>query len=463
MKRHKKTRGNGLRAPQKDALDQRLLAALKTRSAVLPAAVLQTYLERFWARRQIFLEGATRFGSPHYFYDQTCLVAAARRFQATFERHFGCFQAFFAVKSNCLPALVRDVVAQGLGLDVSSGLELGGALALNCPRIVFSGPGKTDSELQLALANRPRVILLLDSFGELERVTALVRNQPAGDALRCGVRVHGPVQGKWNKFGIPLDQLPRMLKAARAVKGLRFCGIQMHSSWNLTPEPQKAMIAAISACLRNKVPPDLWQSLEFLDIGGGFWPEAGEWLNSENTLKGSLLQLIDPKAALPSVHYYRPSAALEVFAQQLSQTISACGPPLCDLAIWAEPGRWICHGAMHVVLRVVDRKGPRSVITDSGTHLLGWERPLSEFIPVLNLSQPARQERSCMIFGSLCTPSDIWGKTYFGAGIAVGDILLIPDQGAYTYSLRQSFIKPLARVIQYDGQRLTEIEASQSA
>jgi diaminopimelate decarboxylase len=207
----------------------------------------------------------------------------------------------------------------------------------------------------------------------------------------------------------------------------------------------------------------LWRSLEFLDIGGGFWPEAGEWLNSENTLKGSLIQLIDPLFAFRPVHYYRPSVPLEVFSKQLSQTIAACGPPLCNLAIWAEPGRWICHEAMHVLLQVVDRKGPRSVITDSGTHLLGWERPQSEFIPVLNLSQPAKDERSCMIFGSLCTPIDIWGKTYFGAAIDAGDVLLIPDQGAYTYSLRQSFIKPLARVIQYDGQRLTEIEASQGS
>jgi hypothetical protein len=35
---------------------------------------------------------------------------------------------------------------------------------------------------------------------------------------------------------------------------------------------------------------------------------------------------------------------------------------------------------------------------------------------------------------------------------------VIPDQGAYTYSLRQSFIKPRARVIRYDGNALKEVE-----
>jgi len=33
-----------------------------------------------------------------------------------------------------------------------------------------------------------------------------------------------------------------------------------------------------------------------------------------------------------------------------------------------------------------------------------------------------------------------------GEGIEPGDILMIPTQGAYTYSLRQNFIKPIPEV-----------------
>jgi diaminopimelate decarboxylase len=51
------------------------------------------------------------------------------------------------------------------------------------------------------------------------------------------------------------------------------------------------------------------------------------------------------------------------------------------------------------------------------------------------------------VLGSLCTPHDVWGTSYFGEGIDRGDVLLIPGQGAYTYSLRQEFIKPIARVV----------------
>jgi diaminopimelate decarboxylase len=51
------------------------------------------------------------------------------------------------------------------------------------------------------------------------------------------------------------------------------------------------------------------------------------------------------------------------------------------------------------------------------------------------------------VLGSLCTPHDVWGYSYFGEDIKTGDILLIPSQGAYTYSLHQNFIKPMATVV----------------
>jgi diaminopimelate decarboxylase len=69
----------------------------------------------------------------------------------------------------------------------------------------------------------------------------------------------------------------------------------------------------------------------------------------------------------------------------------------------------------------------------------------------LNLSRPSLTERPCHILGSLCTPHDVWGYFYFGEAIQPGDVLMIPTQGAYTYSLRQNFIKPLPEVAVMEG------------
>ncbi|MFH1143386.1 MAG: hypothetical protein V1774_02440, partial [Candidatus Eisenbacteria bacterium] len=74
-----------------------------------------------------------------------------------------------------------------------------------------------------------------------------------------------------------------------------------------------------------------------------------------------------------------------------------------------------------------------------------------DYFPVINLSRPGLNEHECLVAGSLCTPHDLWGYSYFGDGIEVGDILLIPNQGAYTYSLRQEFIKPLPRTVRLAG------------
>ena len=102
---------------------------------------------------------------------------------------------------------------------------------------------------------------------------------------------------------------------------------------------------------------------------------------------------------------------------------------------------------MHLFISVVDKKADDLVITDAGTNAIGWERFETDYSPILNLTRPALQEKVCHILGSLCTPHDVWGATYWGDDIQPGDILMIPAQGAYTYSLRQDFIKPLPSVV----------------
>ena len=81
--------------------------------------------------------------------------------------------------------------------------------------------------------------------------------------------------------------------------------------------------------------------------------------------------------------------------------------------------------------------------------MLAWLVPkqlAADYSPVFNLTRPSLKEKPCHILGSLCTPHDVWGFSYFGEDIQPGDILMIPTQGAYTYSLRQNFIKPVPPV-----------------
>jgi len=434
---------------------------LKTRASVLAPDLICTYLQSLLEKRDVLLESANRFSTPQYFFDEPALAQSLSRFHEAFSKRLERFRIFYAVKSNSFPGLCRYVSDAGHGLDVSSGFELSMALSFGCKNILFSGPGKTGAELNLAIQNRDKVTLLMDSAGEMERVSGLIQASGLGEvSLKVGFRLRGQHHGIWGKFGVPPERFPDLFNKALTIKNLDPRGIQFHTSWNMGPEAQIKMIERVGACV--KVLPESSQSrLKFLDIGGGYWPERGEWLNAQNTISGKLLQILDPDFQFKPGHYYHPAKPLEYFAREISTALHNQGKPLSHLEIFMEPGRWLSTPAMHVLLKVIDKKEATVVIADGGINLLGWERPLFEFIPLLNLTRPSFREFPIRVFGPLCTPLDIWGTTLFGEGVENGDIILVPDQGSYTYGLRQSFIKPIARVIRYDGTSLSEAQPEQ--
>ena len=102
---------------------------------------------------------AREVGTPFYCYST-----------ATLERHYHVFaDAFagmdtlicYAMKANSNQAVLTTLARLGSGADVVSGGELRRALAAGIPagKIVFSGVGKTDAELSLALDSGARVML----------------------------------------------------------------------------------------------------------------------------------------------------------------------------------------------------------------------------------------------------------------------------------------------------------------
>lgn len=433
---------------------------MDSRAKPLSESELCQYVESILSKKESLLESARRFGTPQYFFDEPSLIRQIARFRRTFSKYLDRYRVFYAMKSNSFKGICKRVVAEGIGLDVSSGMELSSALATGCDKIIFSGPGKTDEEISLAIQNSNRVTLLMDSYGEFQRAHAILkkRDDIGKKSVKAAIRVRGGHHGDWNKFGISLDDLIFVLEKIRSTDCIEAEGIQFHTSWNLNPSRQIGMINEVGGYLRRYITAGCVADLKFIDIGGGFWPEQGEWLNAENTFLGRLIKDIFPSIRLRRKHFRRAAKGLDYFAGEIFRAISRQGRPLTDLEVWTEPGRWISTPAMHILIQVIDVKGPRTIITDGGTNLLGWERPLSEYIPVVNLSRPSLIETDAAIYGSLCTPYDIWAKAVFGDGVKNGDILIVPDQGAYTYSLRQSFIKPRAKVISYDGGLLEESE-----
>lgn len=412
---------------------------------LLPESILQDYVRQHFEKRDHLLKIWEEHGRhPLYFLDRTTLCERAASFRSAFESVFDETGFYFAMKSNNHPEISRALLDCGFGLDVSSGLELSVALNLGATDIVFSGPGKTDDELKLAVANSDNVAVLIDSFGELERLEQIAGS--AGRRIRAGMRLTPPIAGGWRKFGVPIDRMREFFERAKALSSVQLEGIQFHTSWNLDPSAQIETIEALGREL-STWPKALREKIRFLDIGGGFWPAAGEWLQEAATPVGQFEAALGRSNIVPDKHYYCSALSIEGFASRLARTIRGSIHSLISCRICLEPGRWICNESMHIVMQVTDKKEDDLIITDAGTNAVGWERFEQDYVPILNLSRPAVREQECLVCGSLCTPHDVWGYSYWGDSIEPGDVLLVPDQGAYTYSLRQEFIKPLPEVL----------------
>ena len=139
------------------------------------------------------IELATAVGTPFYCYST-----------ATLQRHYQVFaEAFadvpalicYAMKANSNQAVVAILAKLGAGADVVSGGELKRALAAGIPpdRIMFSGVGKTASELATAV-DTGILCVNVESEGELALLSAIAAGK--GRVVDISVRVNPDVDPK---------------------------------------------------------------------------------------------------------------------------------------------------------------------------------------------------------------------------------------------------------------------------
>ncbi len=187
------------------------------------------------------VELAASVGTPFYCYST-----------ATLERHFRVFsEAFagekvlvcYAMKANSNQSVLRTLAKLGAGADVVSGGELTRALAAGIPpqKIVFSGVGKTESELRAALA-ADILCINIESEPELELLSRLAVE--AGRTARISVRVNPDVDAgthakistgrSENKFGIPLTHARAVYARAATLPGIKVTGADMHIGSQIT-------------------------------------------------------------------------------------------------------------------------------------------------------------------------------------------------------------------------------------
>jgi diaminopimelate decarboxylase len=182
---------------------------------------------------------------------------------------------------------------EGIGADVVSGGELFRALKAGFPseKIVYSGVGKTELEIEYAL--REEILLFnVESVPELETIDRIAEQM--GRIAPVALRINPDIDPhthpyiatglQENKFGIPYSQARESFKTASEMKNLKVIGVDAHIGSQITTlEPfleSAERLAELVEILRNK-----HIDIKYIDIGGGLGikyedetpPEPSEW------------------------------------------------------------------------------------------------------------------------------------------------------------------------------------------
>jgi|SRR3989344_1916 len=388
-------------------------------------------VESVLSKRDDFFAVARDHGTPCYVYDQKELDAHIDLFVNAFKAHVPNFKPYYALKLNHHPLIIGRVIEKGLGLDVASKRELDMALNAKASHIVYFSPGKSDDDIEYAVANGDTVRIHIDSFPELHRLGAITDKLSQG--VEAGIRINLPSQGSWSKYGIQLDALKRFWEEAARYPYIHLNGIHFHQSRNRTPSFYTDTIETIANYLTSSFSPEEREQILYIDFGGGF-----EVCGSEGVIRRG--------ADGQHTHEIRAASAIETYAQAIGDAINTHLVPIINASYLSEPGRYICNNAMHIMLAIADVKGARDVILNGGVNMVGWQRFEREYFPLINLSMPSLQEMTCNMWGNLCTTWDIWGYSCHADALHEGDIIIVPNQGALTYSLAQNFINEIPPV-----------------
>jgi diaminopimelate decarboxylase len=217
--------------------------------------------------------------TPFYLYSEQQIKENYLKFAKNFRnvRPLICF----AAKANTNLTIMRILGKLGSGADVVSGGELLKALkaGIKPNKIVFSGVGKTEEELKLAIEKK---ILLINVESESEAILINEIGKKINKVISIGFRLNPNVDAKThkkistgkaeNKFGVSIKSFSFFYKKIKKFKNLKIDAISVHiGSQILSDAPYKKTLDILSKTIKN-----LNIKLRYVDLGGGFGISYGK-------------------------------------------------------------------------------------------------------------------------------------------------------------------------------------------
>jgi diaminopimelate decarboxylase len=367
-----------------------------------------------WIEDVALGEIAARFGTPCYVYSAAAMRDALAAFEAPLagSDHLVCY----AVKANGNLAVLSLFARLGAGFDIVSGGELKRVLAAGglASRTIFSGVGKSEAEMRMALA-AGILCFNVESEPELERLDRVALSM--GLRARVSLRVNPDIDAKThpyistglkgNKFGIPHERILAAYRGASRMANLEVTGIDCHIGSQITDaaplgEAMDRVLALVDRLADEGI------ALAHIDIGGGIGIR------------------------------YRDEAAPDIAGYCRSLRAKLGSRPM---QLLLEPGRALVGNA-GVLLTTVeylkrDKERHFAIVDASMSELIrpALYQAWHEIVPLAASSVAVERYD---VVGPVCESSDVLG-TERDLAIAPGDRLAILSAGAYAMAMSSNY------------------------
>lgn len=357
-------------------------------------------------------ELAQKHGTPLFVVDHEQL----RQNYAEFKRHMPRVQAYYAVKANPDPAIVRTLYEAGASFDVASMPEflIVHEYIKHLPpkerqsfiwdKIIYANPIKTNETL--AELDQYKPLVTYDNHEEVRKIAMYAPH--AGLALRIQVPNTGAMVELSSKFGAAPGEAVELIDAAHKV-GLVVEGLSFHVGSQTT---------------------NFENYIQALNLAAGIFDEAKE--------RGYTLKLLDIGGGFPAP-YNSDVPRFVALAKRINAELDRLFPP--NIEILAEPGRFMVATAATAVAKVIgkaQRNGKRCYYIDDGVY--------HTFSGILfdHCKYPLKAFKQgpteiCSVFGPTCDALDTLSLAEELPDLELGDLVYSENIGAYSHASSTSF------------------------
>ena len=361
---------------------------------------------------------AYKFGTPVYCYSFSQL----KQNIINFKRSFKSFSPMicFSIKSNSNVNLLKEIGKLGLGADVVSKGELMLAIkaGIKPKKIVFSGVGKTSSEISYAI-DRKILLINAESISEIKEIDRIARSK--NRKVEIGIRLNPNTDAntlsqistgkKDDKFGVNKRSFIKIIEYCKNSKNLKLECLSVHiGSQILDNRPYEKMLRVIENIIKK-----VNFKFKYIDLGGGMGIPY-----NKNSKK---------------LNYTKYNHIIKKFLKKNKSKIIF------------EPGRSIIGNTGTLISKIIYIKNSEKkcfIILDAGMNDL--MRPAlyganHRILPSIKKSKISK--KTYEFVGPICESTDKFSTLTKFQELKEKDIIAICDTGAYGMSLSSNYnIRP---------------------